>query len=80
MANISVADFSSFINKQILIQEQLETFLWELEALISAAVIADGFYEVPEKILRNYFFVAGNLIAEAMKVNELSLNELMQYK
>jgi hypothetical protein len=76
LANISVA-FSLFINKQIEIQEQIETCLWKLDALISVAVIAKGFYEAPENILCNYFFVAGDVIQEATKANQLSLKELL---
>ncbi len=77
MADYSVAYFSSFINQQIKSQEQIESYLWKLEALITVATMADGFFDLPEDILRNYFSVGTNLIEKAKKVNQESLHRLI---
>lgn len=36
------------------------------------------FYDLPDNILHNYFSVAGDLIEEATKANQASLNELLK--
>jgi adenosine deaminase len=78
MANHSVPDFSSFINQQIQTQEKIESYLWRLEALIAVATTTDDFYDLSEKILHNYFSMASDLIEEATRANQLSLNELLK--
>ncbi len=78
MAMTSVTDFSNFINQQIGAQEQIRTCLWELEALISVALMTDFFYKFSESILHNYFFIASSLIDEATEANQLSLDSLLK--
>jgi hypothetical protein len=78
MAMISVSDFSSFINQQIKAQEQIGACLWRLEALIAVAVMTNDFYDLSESILHNYFLVAGDLIEEATKANQMSINKLLK--
>ena len=78
MAIPSVSDFSSFINHQTKTQEKIEASLWKLEALVAVAVMADGFYDLSEATLRNYFSVASDLIEKATEANQSSLRELMQ--
>lgn len=80
MAISSVADFSSFINRQIDVQEEIESCLWQIEALIAIAVMTEGFYEFPENILQNYFSVARDLIEVISKANQTSLSELLKAK
>ncbi len=76
MAVISVTDFSSFINCQTEAQEKIESYLWQLEALLAVAMI-DDFYNLPKNILHNYFSIADDLVEEAIKVNQMSINELL---
>ena len=76
MAIISVSDFSSFINQQIQAQEQIKACLWRLKALITVTVMMNNFYELSRVILHNYFSIATDLIEEAAKANQTSLNEL----
>jgi hypothetical protein len=78
MAMTSVSDFSLFINEQIKIQEQISTYLRGLEALISVAVMMSNFYDLPERILHNYFSIADGLIEEATKANQASIRELFE--
>jgi hypothetical protein len=78
MAEYSVAYFSSFINRQIQSQEQIESYLWKLEALMTVATMTDDFYDIPEDILRNYFSIASNLIEKAGKVNQISIDQLLK--
>lgn len=79
MATLSVTDFASFIKTQIKVQEQIETCLSELESLIAAAVMTDNFYTLSNRILHNYFSVVGDLIGEATKANQTSLDTLLKY-
>ncbi len=79
MADLRLTDSSSFINQQIQTQEKIEACLWKLEALMTIAVSADDFYDCPESILHNYFSIAGDLIAEAMITNQLSLKALFKH-
>jgi len=78
MADNSVSDFSSFINRQINFQERVESCLWKLEALTVIAAMSEGFYDFPESILRNYFSIAVDLIENAKKSNQISLNALFK--
>lgn len=80
MADNSVSDFSSFINHQIRAQEEIETCLWKLEALIVAPVTSGDFYGLSKLILHNYFSVLSDLIEAASKANEESLSELLRQK
>jgi hypothetical protein len=77
MADNSVAYFSSFINQQIRSQEKIESYLWKLEALMTVATMADGFCDLPEDILRNYFSIATDLIEKAGKTNQESIDQLL---
>jgi len=76
MAIHSVNEVASLINQQVAFQEKLEASLWKLEALITVAVLADDFYELPRVTLHNYFSVASDLINEATKANQASLSKL----
>lgn len=76
MADNRLADFSSFINRQVQAQEKIESCLWKLEALINMAVTTDYFHDLSEIVLHNYFSIAGDLIEEATKVNQSILSEL----
>jgi hypothetical protein len=78
MAILSVSDFSLFINQQIKAQERIEVCLWRLEALIAVALMTDGFYNLSQSFLHNYFSVVGDLIQEAAKANQASFNELLK--
>ncbi len=80
MADYSVAYFASFINRQIQSQEEIESYLWRLEALMTVATMADGFCDLPEEILRNYFSVVADLIEKASEVNQESLRGLLMRK
>ncbi len=79
MAEHSVTDFSSFINLQIESQGRVEACIWRLEALIEVAVTVQGLYNLPDRILHNYFSVVGDLINEASMANHTSLNELLKF-
>lgn len=79
MATSSVSDFSIFINQQIKIQEQIEATLVKLDALITIAVTANNFYEVPKTILHSYLLAVGDLIDEVSKVNQGNLNILFNH-
>lgn len=78
MAESRVSDFSLFINHQIEIQERIEAYVGRLEALIAIAVTAEGFYELSENTLCNYFAAAGDLIKAISEANQLSLSELLK--
>ncbi len=78
MAITSVSDFLLFINRQTEVQEKIEACLWRMEALISVALMTDGFYELSGDILHSYFSIAGNLIEEATTANQISLKELLK--
>lgn len=80
MADYSVSDFSSFIHQQIQSQEQIESYLWRLEALMNAATMTDNFFDLPENILHNYFSVATDLIEKAGEANQENLNWLFMKK
>ena len=69
-----------FLNQQVAWQEKIEGYLWRLEALITVAVLAEGFDDLPENILQRYFTVANDLIAEATQANQASLHELLKQK
>lgn len=79
MAMSSVSDFSIFINQQIRVQERIEAYLWRLEALM-AVVTMNDFYDLPKHVLHNYFSIADDLIGEAAKANQASINELLETK
>lgn len=79
MAGQSVTDFSSFINLQIESQSRVEACIWQLGALIEVAVTVQGLYNLPERVLHNYFSVVGDLINEASTTNQTSLNELFKF-
>lgn len=78
MATMSVSDFSTFRNQQIKAQERVEACLWRLEALMAVALTTDGFYNLSDNILHNYFSVADDLIGEAVKINQASLDDLLK--
>ena len=80
MADQRVSDFSSFIHRQIQSQEQVESYLWRLEALLTVAIMTDGFCDLPEKILQPYFSVAMDLIEKAGEVNQASISALLMEK
>lgn len=77
MAVIRVSDFDFFINIQLQSQEKVESCLWKLEALLTPATMAEGFYDIPENFLRDYFSIALDLIEDALKANQESLQELL---
>jgi len=77
MAIRSVDDFSTFINQQIRAQKRVEACLWKLEALITVAVMTGNFYDLSKSILHNYFSIADELIQEAAKINQASLDNLL---
>ena len=76
MAVHRVDEFLLLINQQIAYQEKIEVCLWKLEALISVTVLTDAFRELPEIILHNYCSVVIDLLEEATKSNQESLNNL----
>lgn len=78
MASFRVSDFSSFINGQIESQEQVESSLCKIEALMTVAVMTDGFSDLPEKILQSYFSVAMDLIEKAGEANQASISVLLK--
>jgi len=73
-ANLS--KFDCFISKQMQAQEQIETCLRGLEALTTVATAADRFYDLPDRILHGYFLVMSDLIEDAIKANQDSMNGL----
>jgi hypothetical protein len=77
MANVIVPDFAFFINRQIESQEQIESCLWKLEALITVATMTDSFCDLPENTLRSYFSIATDLIEKAGEANQKSLSRLL---
>ena len=79
MAVISVTDFSSFMNQQIQTQEKIEYCLWQLDALVTVAAMTQGFYELPEKTLHNYFLVVGDLVDEVTKINQINLDKSLKH-
>jgi hypothetical protein len=76
MAIPSVNENHFFINEQVAFQEKIEACLWKLEALITIAVSLPAFYDLPDVTLQHYFSIASDLIGEATKTNEQSLNNL----
>jgi hypothetical protein len=78
MANTRVSDFSSFINRQIESQENVESSLCKIEALMTVAVMTDGFCDLPEKILQPYFSVAMDYIEKAGEANQESISVLLK--
>jgi hypothetical protein len=77
MAVVRISDFDSFINIQLQSQEKVESCLWKLEALLTISTMAEGFYDISESVLRDYFSIALNLIEDASKANQVSLQELL---
>jgi hypothetical protein len=75
MANPIISDF--FIHVQLKSQEKVESCLWKLEALLTTAIMAEGFYDISENFLRDYFSIALDLIEEALKANQESIHELL---
>lgn len=80
MAVPSVSDFSLLINRQIELQERIEECLWQLKALMTVAVMVEGFYELSEIVLHHYFSMADDLVEEATKANQSNLSELLKQK
>ncbi len=80
MVNTIVSDFSPFIHKQIKSQEQVESYLWRLEALMTIATMTDGFCDLPENILQHYFSIAADLIEKAGEANQASIRALLMEK
>jgi hypothetical protein len=78
MANSIVADFTTFLNQQIQAQEEVETCLWQLEALITVALMTDGIYSISKSLLQSYLSIADSLIEAASKANQMSLTELLR--
>lgn len=80
MADYSVSDFSSFIHQQIRSQEQVESYLWRLEALMTVATMTEGFCDLSENILQHYFSIAADLIEKAGEANQKSISRLLMEK
>lgn len=80
MAMISVSDFSSLINQQLELQQQMEIYLCQLEALIAVARLSDEFTDFNQQTLQNYLWAIGDLVVSATNNNQQSLNTLLQYK
>lgn len=80
MAMISVSDFSFLINQQLKLQQQMEIYLCQLEALIAIARLSDDFTNFNQQTLQNYLWAVSDLIASATNANQQSLNTLLQYK
>lgn len=78
MAMFSVTDFSFIINHQIKQQEQVEFCLERLEALMAVVTMTDNIYDLSRRILHTYFSVVSDLIDDAAKANQISLNELLK--
>jgi hypothetical protein len=78
MAMQSLTDFSLFLKQQIRAQEQVTDYLWKLEALIAVVMTDDNFYDLSKNILHNYFSTIDYLIMQTAKVNQTSLDALLQ--
>lgn len=76
MDNNRLNEVSPLINQQIAFLEKVQICLFKLEALIAVAVSTDDFYDLPDVYLHNYFSVVGDLIEEAMEINQQSLHEM----
>lgn len=80
MATLRVSDFELFRNQEINAHEQTEACLWQLDALMTVAVMAQGFYALPEKTLHNYFMVAGELVEKAINANQIDIDGIPRLK
>ncbi len=80
MADNSVYDFLSFINRQIEVQEKIENCTWQLEALIIIATKIEGFYHTNENTLHGYFSTVRDFAEKIASANQESLDELRKKK
>ena len=76
MGNTRLNEISPLINQQIAFLEKVQICLFKLEALIAVAVSTNDFYDLPDVYLHNYFSVVGDLIEEAVEINQQSLYEI----
>ena len=80
MAACSVADFATFINLQITIQERLEGYLQRLQSLIEIILAIENFQDFSKNTLDNYLLLANDLIKDIAKGNQESLTGLLNFK
>lgn len=77
MAINSVYDFSELINQQIENREQASTILSRAEALLVVA-INNEFLTNSTLIVYEYLWILNDLIEQALKLNDGSLDTLFQ--
>ncbi len=76
MAEHSITQLLSLINRQLDSQETLNTYLSKAEALMQVAM-SDDFLSYPRAATYYYLWAVSDIIEQAQKLNEESLNFLL---
>ena len=76
MASYNIADFATFINQQIAVNEKIATSLWSLDALLVVVLTTSNFFELPTSTLHDYFSVVRDVISEISALQQTNLNAL----
>lgn len=75
MADSSLSDFMPLINQQITIREKLNNCLSKAEALLNFGMNTN-LLELNELTIYGYIWVLSDLVSEALKINDETLNFL----
>jgi hypothetical protein len=78
MADISVSDFTSLINEQVNLRENLSTCLSKLQALIVVA-LDNEFAALPEVTINEYLWAVNDFVSQAIALNSEGLDVLYNY-
>lgn len=77
MGNGSVIDWESLINRQMKAQGKIELCLMRIKELMDEMKIP-YFSVFPRNLSRQHFFLADNILKEAIQINHASLKELFE--
>lgn len=80
MIDHSIANISSLINHQLKTQERTESYLVQLETLLTFARTYPDFSQVDDSLLQNYFWILSDLTSKALRANQVSIEELLHHK
>jgi len=80
MANSTIADFATFRNQQMEVNEKIATSLWNLEALMAVLLTTRDFSELANSTMHDYFSVVASVISEIIALHQTNLTDYSLYE
>jgi hypothetical protein len=74
--DIVLADFIVFRDQQVQFNEQMATYLQNIEACMEVVLITNNFFDLNKSTLHDYFSVLADLIQQMIRLNQGHLAQM----